>query len=76
MIAKSDINLQEKIKFLVNKLKKVKLLYVGRIKVEKGIFSLLKLIKNRETNFTLSIVGTNKKNHNTIINNFIEMRMS
>ena len=44
-------------------LTKAKLLYIGRIKVEKGIFSLLNIIKNKETKFTLSIVGTNKKNH-------------
>ena len=39
--------------------KKIKLLYVGRIKVEKGIFSLLKLIKNIPSKITLSIVGAN-----------------
>ena len=54
-------------------LKKVKLLYVGRIKVEKGIFSLLKLIKNKDTKFTLTIVGTNKKNHNIINQNNINV---
>ena len=54
-------------------LTKVQLLYIGRIRVEKGIFSLLKLIKNRETNFTLSIVGTNKKNHNTINQNNVSV---
>ena len=34
-----------------------KLLYVGRLKVEKGIFSLLKLFKNLGKDYNLSIVG-------------------
>ena len=37
-------------------LKKIELLYVGRIKVEKGIFSLLQILKNLKTDFKLSIV--------------------
>ena len=35
-------------------LDKIKLLYVGRIRVEKGIFSLIKMIK--ETQFNLKAV--------------------
>ena len=54
-------------------LTKVQLLYIGRIRVEKGIFSLLKLIKNKDTKFTLTIVGTNKKNHNIINQNNINV---
>ena len=37
----------------------ISLLYVGRIRVEKGIFSLLKILKN--TNLNLSIVTSEKK---------------
>ena len=47
-------------------LKQTKLLYVGRIKVEKGIFSLLKIIKNIKTDLTLSIVGVGKNKENKI----------
>ena len=36
-----------------------KILYVGRVRIEKGIFSLLKLIKDRE-NLHLTIVGAEK----------------
>ena len=36
-----------------------KLLYVGRLKVEKGIFSLIDLIKNKK-NISLTIVGAEK----------------
>ena len=39
-------------------LKKIQLLYIGRIKVEKGIFSLLNIIKNLKIEFTMSVVGT------------------
>jgi glycosyltransferase involved in cell wall biosynthesis len=45
-------------------LDKIKLLYVGRIKIEKGIFSLLDIIKNNNE-IELSIVGSEKNlSHN------------
>ena len=44
----------------------IKLLYVGRIKKEKGIFSLLEIIKKSDINFSLSIVGA-EKNSSSII---------
>jgi glycosyltransferase involved in cell wall biosynthesis len=44
----------------------VKLLYVGRVKVEKGIFSLLNLLKNNSKNITLTIVGESEQRKNTI----------
>ena len=37
--------------------KNVQLLYVGRIKVEKGIFNLLELMKNTPDNYYLNVVG-------------------
>ena len=40
-------------------LKNFKLLYVGRIRVEKGIFSLASLIKNKR-DISLTIVGAEK----------------
>ena len=39
---------------------KPKLLYVGRIRKEKGVYSLLNLIKKNKTDFTLTIVGAEK----------------
>ena len=47
-------------------LDKIKLLYVGRIRKEKGIFSLLDLIKKIKIELTLTVVGTEKG-----FNNFI-----
>ncbi len=41
-------------------LSKPKLLYLGRIKKEKGIYSLLELVKGLDINFNLNIVGDNK----------------
>ncbi len=41
------------------KVKNFKLLYVGRLKVEKGIFSLIDLIKNKK-DISLTIVGAEK----------------
>ena len=40
--------------------KNFKLLYVGRLKIEKGIFSLLSLIKNKK-DISLTVVGSEKK---------------
>ena len=45
--------------------KNFKLLYVGRFRVEKGIFSLLNLIKNKK-NITLSAVGAEKDTSHNI----------
>ena len=39
---------------------KARLIYIGRIKKEKGIFSLLKLVRDFSIDFKLSIVGQNK----------------
>ena len=47
-------------------LNKIKLLYVGRVKVEKGIYSLLKIIKDLEKDISLSIVGMEKEVNKTI----------
>ena len=44
----------------------VELLYVGRIKIEKGIFSLLKILKNLKIDVKLSIIGVGKNNNNEI----------
>jgi len=44
-------------------LEKVKLLYIGRIKIEKGVFSLLNIIKNLDINFQLTIVGAGFNNN-------------
>ena len=43
-----------------------KLLYVGRVRKEKGIYSLLSLLKENKTNLTLSIVGAEKNSSNQI----------
>ena len=43
--------------------KKFKLLYVGRFKIEKGIYSLINIIQNKK-NISLTIVGADKENVN------------
>ena len=40
--------------------KNFKLLYVGRVRIEKGVFSLINLIKNKH-NISLRIVGAEKQ---------------
>jgi len=44
----------------ITEIKNFKLLYVGRIRVEKGIFSLTNLIKNKR-NISLTVVGAEKE---------------
>lgn len=41
--------------------KKIRLLYIGRIRTEKGIFSLLNIIKDIEKDFSVSLVTAEKK---------------
>ena len=53
-------------------LKEFKLLYVGRIKIEKGIYSLLKLIKDRD-NLSLTIVGAEKNKSQNINQNNVKV---
>ena len=45
---------------------KIKLIYVGRIKKEKGVFSLLSLIKE-QSKINLTIVGASEEDENVII---------
>ena len=47
-------------------LNKIKLLYIGRIRVEKGIYSLLKIIQDLKKDISLSIVGMEKGVNKTI----------
>ncbi len=47
-------------KFKLTDIKNFKLLYVGRIRIEKGIYSLLSIIKNKK-NLFLTIVGAEKE---------------
>ena len=51
-------------------LNKIKILYVGRLKVEKGIFSLLEILNDIKIDLNLSIVGKkeNFKYDNTKVN--------
>ena len=46
-------------------IKNFKLLYVGRLRVEKGIFALAELIKNKR-DISLTIIGAEKGNSNNI----------
>lgn len=52
----------------------IKLLYVGRIKKEKGIYSLLEIIKNDSESFSLSIVGAEKNSSSLIVQDNVFIR--
>jgi glycosyltransferase involved in cell wall biosynthesis len=56
-------------------IKNFKLLYVGRVKVEKGIFSLANLIKNKR-DISLTIVGAEKKTTYNINQSNIKMQQN
>jgi glycosyltransferase involved in cell wall biosynthesis len=55
-----EIWLNEKKKKINLKDKKIRLLYVGRIKIEKGIFNLLNIFSKLENEAKLTIVGDQK----------------
>ena len=56
----------------ISNLEKIKMLYVGRLKIEKGIFSLLNIIKNNDK-INLSIVGIEKETKYNIVQNNINL---
>ena len=56
----------------ISNLEKIKMLYVGRLKIEKGIFSLLNIIKNNNK-IILSIVGIEKETKYNIVQNNINL---
>ena len=56
-----------------NEIDKPKLLYVGRIRKEKGIYSLLNLMKENNADLTLSIVGAEKNFLNQIVQDNINI---
>ena len=57
----SEINSVWEKKIKKTDISKPKLFYLGRLKKEKGIFSLLKLVQNFDFDFDLQIVGSKKK---------------
>jgi len=67
IVAPSQISNQWLINHKELKIDKLKLLYVGRIRKEKGIYSLLSLIKEIKIDLTLSIVGAEKNSSNRIV---------
>ena len=52
---------------------RIKLLYVGRIRVEKGIFSLINLIKDKN-DISLTLVGDEKNSRHRINQNNVSIR--
>ena len=52
---------------------KIKLLYIGRLKIEKGIFSLIKLIKNAPDEISLTIVGESNNTESEIYQNNVNI---
>lgn len=63
----SQLNSNWKKNLFKSKINEIKLLYVGRIRKEKGIFSLINLIENIKMNFTLSIVGAESDFNSTYL---------
>ena len=64
LVFPSEINKVWLKKSIKPKLDKPRLLYVGRMKIEKGIYSLIKILEQSKENFKLSIVGSDKENNN------------
>lgn len=73
LVSPSEINLNWTSNKTRASFNKIKLLYVGRIKIEKGIFSLLKLIKNASEEISLTIVGESNNVENKIYQNNVNI---
>ena len=54
-------------------LDKIQILYIGRIKIEKGIFSLLEILQKTRTDFFLTIVGSGENINKSIKNKNIKV---
>ena len=54
-------------------LSKINLLYVGRIKIEKGVYSLIKILSEIKIDFTLSIINSEKFHDKNIENEKIKI---
>ena len=54
-------------------LKKLKLLYVGRIRIEKGVHSLLKILYKLKINYSISIINSEKSYNNKLISKNIKI---
>ena len=67
IVAPSQITTQWLKNYKEIQIRNIKLLYVGRIKKEKGIYSLLEIIKDSKISFSLSIVGAEKNSSNLIV---------
>jgi glycosyltransferase involved in cell wall biosynthesis len=66
LVAPSQITSQWQSNHKEVDLNQIKLLYVGRVKKEKGIYSLLNIIKDSKSDLQFSIVGAEKKFINQI----------
>jgi glycosyltransferase involved in cell wall biosynthesis len=66
VVSPSQLNERWFSRHLKPDLSKINLLYVGRLNVVKGIFSLLEILKNLKINFLFSIVSTDKKKNDKI----------
>jgi len=60
VVSPSQLNEEWFLNTSMPSVEKINLLYVGRIKIEKGIFSLLKILKNINENISLSVIGAEK----------------
>ena len=73
IVAPSQINDQWLLNHKEINTNKTKLLYVGRIKKEKGIYSLLEMIKDSKSDLSLSIVGAEKNTSHQIVQNNVHV---
>jgi len=73
MVTPSQINAQWLINHKEVRADKIQLLYVGRVRKEKGIYSLLEIIKDSKIDLILSIVGAEKNSAKSIIQNNVHV---
>ena len=60
VVSPSQLNEKWFVDRKISNLTNIRLLYVGRIRIEKGVFSLLKILNKMKLNFNISIINPEK----------------
>lgn len=62
-----------KIKKNISQYKKIKLLYIGRFRIEKGFYFLIDIIKKLKINFQITLVGNDNENFKKYSNELVNI---
>ena len=73
IVSPSQLNKKWFVKRKTPNLKNLKLLYIGRIRIEKGVYSLIKMLNKFKINFQISIINSEKFYYNKFLSKKIKI---